>query len=58
MLTNAAQMAVRAATTRRMAISATDMSTAWEAASAAAGSLLLFDRALEELQKLTTPPGS
>ena len=58
LLVNAAQMAVRAATSRRIAINGTDMNTAWEASSAAAGALLMFDRAQEELRKLTTPPGS
>jgi hypothetical protein len=58
MLVNAVQMALRAATSRRLAIHATDMTTAWEASSAAAGALLLFERAEEELRKLTTPPGS
>jgi hypothetical protein len=57
MLLNAVQMAMRAATSRRMAIASTDMSTAWEASSAAAGALLLFERAQQELRKLSTPPG-
>jgi hypothetical protein len=56
MLVSAAQMAVRAATGRRMAVQATDMSTAWEASSAAAGALMLFERAEEELRKLNAPP--
>ncbi len=55
-LVNAVQMAVRAAAARRQAISATDMTLAWEASSAAAGALLLFERAQEELKKLNTPP--
>jgi hypothetical protein len=58
MLVNAVQMAIRAAASRRIAISATDMQTAWEASSAAAGALLMFERADEELKKLSTPPGS
>jgi hypothetical protein len=57
MLVSASQMAVRAAASRRLAISSTDMNTAWEASAAAAGALLLFERALEDLQKLSTPPG-
>jgi hypothetical protein len=32
------------------------MALAWQASSAAAGALLLFDRAREELQRLRTPP--
>ena len=34
------------------------MNTAWEASAAAAGALLMFERAQEDLRKLTTPPGS
>jgi hypothetical protein len=58
MLIAATQMAGRAATTRRMAIKTTDMNAAWEASSAAAGALMMFERAEEELRKLSTPPGS
>jgi hypothetical protein len=57
MLINAVQMAIRAATSRRLAVKATDMQTAWEASSAAAGALLIFERAQEELNKLSTQPG-
>jgi hypothetical protein len=56
MFANAVQMALRAATSRRLAVNSTDMTTAWEASSAAAGALLLFERAREELGKLNTPP--
>ena len=56
MFANAVQMALRAATSRRLAITSTDMTTAWEASSAAAGALLMFERAREELGKLNTPP--
>jgi len=58
MLLNAVQMAVRAASSRRLAVTSTDMTTAWEASAAAAGALLFFERAQEELRKLATPPGS
>jgi hypothetical protein len=57
MLVAAAQMAARAATARRMAIKTTNMEAAWEASSAAAGALIMFERAQEELRKLSTPPG-
>ena len=57
MLVNAVQMGMRAAASRRLAVRATDMQTAWEASSAAAGALLMFERAQEELRKLGTPPG-
>lgn len=56
MLVSAVQMGVRAVTDRRQAVSATDMKIAWEASSAAAGALMLFDRAQEELRALTVPP--
>jgi hypothetical protein len=56
MIANAVQMALRAATSRRLAVNGTDMTIAWEASSAAAGALLLFERAQEELGKLNTPP--
>jgi hypothetical protein len=39
-----------------MAITSTDITVAWEASSAAAGALLLYERAQEGLQKLNTVP--
>jgi hypothetical protein len=57
MFISAVQMAVRAASSRRLAISAADMNTAWEASSAAAGALMMFERARDELRKLSVPPG-
>ena len=56
LLMNAFQMAIRAADTRLSAVATNDMALAWQASSAAAGALLLFDRARSELQRLTTPP--
>lgn len=50
------QMAQRAAATRRNAVSSRDMKLAWDAASAAAGALMLFDNASRELDRLTTTP--
>jgi hypothetical protein len=55
-LANAVQTAIRAAALRRVAVATRDMSTAWEAASAAAGALLMFDRAQDELRQLSSPP--
>jgi hypothetical protein len=53
-LLNAAfQMARRAATARRTAISSNDMTQAWEASSAASGALMMLDRAYLELDRLT-----
>jgi hypothetical protein len=56
LLMNAFQMAIRAADTRLSAVMSNDMALAWQASSAAAGALLLFDRARDELKRLTIPP--
>lgn len=56
LLSSAFQMAVRAADTRMRAIAANDMAVAWQASSAAAGALLLVDRAREEMRRLMAPP--
>ncbi len=56
--TSAFQMAKRAASSRRNAVSSGEMALAWEASSAAAGALLLFQNAGEELDRLTTPPSN
>lgn len=49
------QMASRAAGARRNAVSSRDTRLDWEAASAAAGALMLLDRASEELGRLMSP---
>jgi hypothetical protein len=56
LLKNAIQLASRAADSRLRAIAAGDMQRAWEASSAAAGALMLLDRAAEDLKTLQTPP--
>jgi hypothetical protein len=56
LLRNAIQLAARAADSRLRAIAAGDMQRAWEASSAAAGALMLLDRASEDLKALQTPP--
>ena len=56
LLASAFQMAVRAVDTRMSAVNANDMSLAWQASSAAAGALMLLDRARDELQRLRIPP--
>jgi hypothetical protein len=56
LLKNAIGLASRAAESRRRALMTGEMPPAWEASSAAAGALLLFDRASEELRALQTPP--
>jgi hypothetical protein len=53
---NAWQMARRAASGRRNAVLSGDMKLAWEASSAAAGALMLFERAGQELDRLTASP--
>jgi hypothetical protein len=53
---SAFQMARRAVASRRDAVSSKDMKLAWDAASAAAGALMLLDRAAEELDRQTSPP--
>jgi hypothetical protein len=55
LLRAAFQMASRAASTRRNAVSSKSTTLAWDAASAAAGALMLRDRASEELDRLTSP---
>jgi hypothetical protein len=56
LLGSSIQMSIRAAATRRAAISGGSMSTAWDASAAAAGALMLLDRVLDELTNLTAPP--
>ncbi len=56
LLANAARMAARAAQTRRAAIESNAMAAAWEASSAAAGALLMFERALDDVNMLSSPP--
>jgi len=52
------QMARRAASGRRNAVSSGNMTLAWEASSAAAGALMLLERAAQELDRLTAPPSN
>jgi hypothetical protein len=51
----ALQMATRAASTRRNAVSSDNTTLARDASSAAAGALMMLDRASEELDRLTSP---
>lgn len=55
-LRSAAGLAARAGSVRLEAIRTGSMDTAWQASSAAAGSLLLLDGAIEELRRLTKAP--
>jgi hypothetical protein len=56
LLKNAIQLASRAADSRLRAVAAADMQRAWEASSAAAGALMLLDRASDDLKTLQTLP--
>jgi hypothetical protein len=56
LLTSALQMAGQAIATRQRAIQSANMDLAWQASAAAAGALLMFERANEELDRLATPP--
>jgi hypothetical protein len=53
---NTVKMIVRAAQARRKALQSNDMTVAWEASSAAAGARMMFERALDEISRLTSPP--
>jgi hypothetical protein len=56
LLTSATQLASRAVSARQRAIKSGEMLPAHEAASAAAGAIMLIDRAVDELQRLTKAP--
>ncbi len=55
LLKNAVQLAARAAAGRQQAILTRSMQTAQDASSAAAGAIMLFDRASEDLKHLLQP---
>jgi hypothetical protein len=55
-LVAAAGMAVRASVSRFDAVRTGNMDTAWQASSAAAGSLLMLDQAIAELRRITHAP--
>jgi hypothetical protein len=52
----ASRMASLAAATRRKAIASGEMPVAWEASSAAAGALMMLERAIDDLENLSKPP--
>src|SRR5262249_3921999 len=56
LLVSAAQLAANAERIRREATLAGDLSRAWDASSAAAGSLMLGARARQDMQTLLKPP--
>jgi hypothetical protein len=51
-----AALAAQAGSTRYDAIRSGNMDTAWQASSAASGALMLLDRAIEELRRITRAP--
>lgn len=53
---SACQMAAAAVQTRVKAVASGDMTTAWNASAAAAGSLMLLARAREDLERYLAPP--
>jgi hypothetical protein len=55
-LVAAAGMAVRAASSRFDAVRSGNMDIAWQASSAAAGSLMLLDQSIAELRRITRAP--
>ena len=55
-LVAAAGMAVRAASSRFDAVRSGNMDLAWQASSAAAGSLILLDQSIAELRRITRAP--
>ena len=56
LLTAASNLAVRAGASRRRAIASGDMPAAWEASSAAAGALMMIERAAEDLARQAERP--
>ena len=56
LLRNAVTLAAQAADGRLKAIASGSMQQAWQASSAAAGALMLFDRAAEQLRQLVPAP--
>jgi hypothetical protein len=55
-LTSAAQLAATAVRLRRAAIASGDIGQAWDASAAAAGAMMLLDRARQDLASLARPP--
>ena len=56
LLAGALQMAAQAAAMRQKAVQATSMQLAWQASSAAAGALMMFEQATAELARVSSPP--
>jgi hypothetical protein len=56
LLLSAAQLAESATRLRRQAVRGGDMKVAWDASAAAAGALMLLDRARADLARAVSPP--
>ena len=56
LLVSAAQLAAQAVAVRQDAVASGAMDRAWQASSAAAGALMLFDRARKDLESALVPP--
>jgi hypothetical protein len=56
MMTSALQLAASASRLRRAAVGTGDMQVAWNASAAAAGALMLFERADQDLRQALEPP--
>jgi hypothetical protein len=56
LLQSACQMAEAAVQTRLQAVASGNMTTAWNASAAAAGSLMLLGRARDEIERYVAPP--
>jgi hypothetical protein len=57
LLASSLQLAVQAVDVRQQAVRSGDVSAAWNASAAAAGSLMLLDRARQEMDACRKPPG-
>ena len=57
LIESAARLAEQAVLTRRSAVASGAMDQAWQASSAAAGSLMLLDRAKHDIESAMAPPG-
>jgi hypothetical protein len=55
-LTSAVQLAVNAVRLRRTAVASGNMQHAWDASAAAAGAMMLLDRARQDVERLVQPP--
>ena len=56
LMVSAAQLAAQAVAVRRDAVTSGAMDRAWQASSAAAGALMLLDRARKDLASALVPP--